>query len=183
MQGRLDIGSVRSEPRPGFGVETGSDTYRMLGGVVAWDRLDDRDLPRAGAAVTLRGEHSLSTFEGVRDYWRVRADGRAAWSVGYGLILETSGLLGLSGGDVPEYDLHRLGGPRFLPGILARQRWRRQALGLAGSVGREVFGFRVSLEAGAGGVWDELDEISLGDLQWGLGLGVARPTPLGPVML
>ena len=182
LLGRFDAGRVRSKRRPGLGVRSGTDDYRMLHGVIAWDRLDDRDLPRSGIAMGLRAERSLDLLGATRDYWRLRGDARAAWSPGR-WILEGTALAGLSGRDVPQYDLHRLGGPRFLPGHPREERWGRQAAGAAASLGRELRGVRVSVEAGAGNVWDRRDEMSLADLHWGVGLGLAGRTALGPVLL
>jgi len=182
VQARLDVGRVRSARRSDLGIRSGTDDYRMLRGLVAWDRLDDRDLPESGGAVSLRAERSLDRLSGPRGYWRARGDARAAWSPG-GWILEGAALAGLSGGEVPAYDLHRLGGPRFLPGHPREELWGRQVAGVSAGVGREIRGFRVSLEAGGGNVWDRFEEISPADLRWGAGLGVACRTPVGPVLL
>ena len=99
------------------------------------------------------------------------------------LIVEGSAVAGFSGSDVPDYDLHRIGGPRFLPGHPREELWARQILGVALSVGREVRGFRLSLEGGGGGAWDDREQVSLAGLQWGGGIGIARRTALGPVIL
>ena len=115
---------------------------------------------------------------------RLSADAREAWSPARGaVILEAMGRLGLSGRDVPEYDLHRIGGPRFVPGHPREELWARQVLGVAASVGREVRGFRLSLEGGGGGAWDRRQDVSLRALHWGAGLGIARRTVVGPVVL
>jgi NTE family protein len=182
VQGRADAGRVISDERRGL-VPAGEDPYRMLKGLVAWDRLDDTDLPESGVALTVRGERSLSALDGVRDYWRLRADGRAAWSPAGALIVEGAAVAGFSGRDVPDYDLHRIGGPRFLPGHPREELWARQVFGVAVSVGREVRGFRLALEGGGGGAWDRRAQVSLSGLRWGAGLGIARRTRLGPVML
>ena len=99
------------------------------------------------------------------------------------MIVEAAALAGFSGRDVPDYDLHRIGGPRFLPGHSREELWARQVFGVAASVGRDVRGFRLSLEGGGGGAWDRREQISLADLQWGVGACVARQTRLGPVTL
>lgn len=179
----LTAGRVRSEPRPGVTVETGEDEHRVLGGLLAWDRLDDRDLPRAGAALLARAEWSLAGLGATRDYWLLRADGRVAWSPLEGFAIDAAAALGLSERDVPEYELFRLGGPVFLPGRPREERWGRQLLAAALSPGFDVRGFRIALRAGAGNVWDGRDEISLGDLDWGIGAGVMRRTRFGPVAL
>jgi NTE family protein len=182
VQARAEAGRVRSEARRGLAAER-EDPRRMLKGLVAWDRLDDRDLPVSGAALSVRGERSLGALEDVRDYWRVRVDGRAAWSPAGAVIVEAAALAGFSGRDVPDYDLHRIGGPRFLPGHPREELWARQVAGIAFGVGRDVRGFRLSLAGGGGGAWDRREQVSLGGLRWGVGAGVARRTRLGPVTL
>ena len=82
LQARADAGRVRSEERAGIAAAR-DDPYRMVRGLVAWDRLDDPDLPESGIALAVRGEQQPHrAFDGVRDYWRLRADGRAAWTPG-----------------------------------------------------------------------------------------------------
>lgn len=182
VQARADVGRVRTAARSGIS-DAREDPYRMLRGLLAWDRLDDHDLPEAGAALLIRAERSLPALGDVRDYWRAHVDGRAAWSPRGQFTIEAEVLAGLSGRDVPEYDLHRIGGPRFLPGHPREERWARQVLGVAGSVGRDVRGFRVSLEGGAGGAWHRREDVAFDGLRWGVGAGIARSTRLGPVML
>src|SRR5262249_48208343 len=101
LQTSLAAGRIESEPRPGLGLQVGTDAYRMWRGAVAWDRLDDRDVPRSGLAVVARGEQSLAGLGADRDYWRARASARGALGRGHGFVLEAAALLGLSGGDVP----------------------------------------------------------------------------------
>lgn len=183
VQLRADFGRVRIEERRGISAER-DDAYRMLKGLAAWDRLDDHDLPESGAALSVRGERSLNGLGAARDYWRLRADARAAWSPARGaVIFEAMARAGLSGRDVPEYDLHRIGGPRFIPGHPREELWARHVLGIAASIGREVRGFRLSVEGGGGGAWDRREDVSLGDLRWGAGLAIARRTIVGPVVL
>jgi hypothetical protein len=182
-RGYLVAGRVTSEPPPGVPVASGEDEYRVLGTLVAWDQLDDRDLPRAGAALLARSEWSLTGLGATRDYWRLRTEGRVAWSPVSGFVLDAAAVLGLSDDDVPDYELFRLGGPVFLPGRPREERWGRQVLGAALSPGFDVRGFRIVMRAGTGNVWDRRDEISLHDLHWGLGAGLMRRTRFGPVAL
>jgi NTE family protein len=179
----LTLGRVSSAPRPGLPIAAGTDQHRTLGALLAWDRLDDRDLPRSGAAVVVRAERSLEGFGATRDYWRLRADGRAAWKPGGDFVIEARGAAGLSGRDVPDYDLFRLGGPAFLPGRPREELWGRQLLAATLSPGYDWRGFRVSLRAGAGNVWERRGDVSLADLRWGVGAGVTRRTRFGPIAL
>jgi NTE family protein len=179
----LGAGRVTSEARAGVPVASSEDEYRVLGGLLAWDRLDDRDLPRAGAAFAVRSEWSVTGLGATRDYWRLRTDGRAAWSPVAGLVIDGAVAFGLSERDIPDYELFRLGGPVFLPGRPREERWGRQLLAAALSPGFDVRGFRFVVRAGAGNVWATQDEISLGDLDWGIGAGVMRRTRFGPIAL
>jgi NTE family protein len=179
----LTAGRVSSEPPPGMPLTPGEDEHRVLGGLLAFDRLDDRDLPRAGAALVARAERSLTGLSATRDYWRVRVDGRVAWSPADRVVIEAAAALGLSERDVPDYELFRLGGPVFLPGRPREERWGRQMLAAALSPGFDVAGFRLVARAGAGNVWDERGSVSLGDMDWGIGAGVMRRTRFGPIAL
>ncbi len=180
LQARYEAGRVTTDARRGLG-DGRRDTYRMLKGLAAFDHLDDHELPESGLAIVVRGEHSLSG-EDVRDYWRVRGDARGAVSRA-GFFAEASGTLGIADGDVPQYDLFRIGGPRYLPGHPREELWARQVAGISASLGRDVFGFRVSVEAGGGGAFEHTEDIELSALQWGIGGGIARRTRLGPVIL
>ena len=179
----LTVGRVTSQARAGIPVAAGEDEQRRVGGLLAWDRLDDRDLPRAGAALSVRSEWSVTGLGATRDYWLLRTDGRAAWSPMEHLVIDGAVAFGRSERDVPDYELFRLGGPVFLPGRPREERWGRQLLAAAVSPGVDVRGFRVFVRAGAGNVWADPDEISLGDLDWGIGAGVTRRTRFGPIAL
>jgi outer membrane protein insertion porin family len=98
-------------------------------------------------------------------------------------VVEGAAFLGVSGRDVPVYDLFRIGGPGFIPGRPREELWGRQALGVSVAPGYDLFGFRVSLRVGAGNVWDDRSAVSLSDLRGGVGIGLGRRTPIGPVSL
>jgi NTE family protein len=183
LQAGLMAGRVEVESRPGVPVAAGTDDYRMLTGVLAWDRLDNRDLPASGAAVVGRGEKSLTGLGADRDYWRASATARAAAGLGGPFVLEAAAFAGLSGGDVPVYDLFRLGGPRWLPGRPRDERWERQALAFSLAPSVDVHGFRIALYGSAGNVWADRSSISLSDLRGGGGVGLARASRLGLIAL
>ena len=180
LQGRFEAGRVTTDARRGL-AGGGRDTYRMFSGIAAFDRLDDHDVPAAGAAVTVRGERSVAG-EGVRDYWRLSCDARGAVTVS-GFVLESSAMAGLSGDDVPDYDLFRIGGPRYLPGHPREELWARQVAGIAASIGRDVRGFRLSVEGGGGGAFARREDLRVSAFRWGVGAGIARRTRLGPLIL
>jgi hypothetical protein len=98
-------------------------------------------------------------------------------------VFDAAATAGLSDGDVPEYDLFRIGGPRFLPGHPREERWARQVAGISGSVGRDVHGFRLFVAAGGGGAFDRRADVRLSGFVWGFGGGAARRTRLGPIAL
>jgi NTE family protein len=179
----LTVGRVTAAPRPGLPLALGTDQHRTLGALLAWDRLDDRDLPESGSALALRAERSMGGLGATRDYWRVSAVGRAAWKPGGAFLIEAGGAAGWSGRDVPDYELFRLGGPAFLPGRPREELWGRQLLAATLSPGYDWRGFRIALRAGAGNVWDRRGDVSLRDLRWGGGAGVTRRTRFGPIAL
>jgi NTE family protein len=182
-QAGLAVGRLDSDFRPGLALPVQADDYRMINGMLAWDRLDDRDMPESGAALVLRGERSLEGLGADRDYWRAQGTARAAAKLARGFVVEASAFLGLSGRDVPVYDLYRIGGPGFLPGRPRDELWGRQALGLSLAPGFDMRGFRISLRAGAGNVWGDRSAVSLSDLRSGVGIALARRTRMGPISI
>jgi outer membrane protein assembly factor BamA len=179
VEAGLMAGQVESDPREGVFVGFGTDAYRMLTGAVAFDRLEEREAPESGLALIARGEKSLTGLGADRDYWRVWGTARGAASLGGPFVLEAAAFAGLSGRDVPGYDLFRLGGPRFLPGRARDELWDRQALAAWVAPSLDVRGFRVSAYGGAGNTWGSRDAISLSDLRYGFGLGISRASRLG----
>ena len=183
LQAGLAAGRVESERRPGLGLPVGTDAYRVLHGTVAWDGLDDRDLPDSGLAIVLRGERSLTGLGAHRDYWRAQATARGAIRLGHAFDVGAAALLGLSGRDVPIYDLFRLGGPLFLPGRPRDELWARQVLGLSLALSSDFRGFRITVHGGVGNAWEDRSQVSLSDLHGGAGLGVAYASRLGLISL
>ena len=89
--------------------------------------------------------------------------------------------MGLSGRDVPVYDLFRLGGPDFLPGRPREELWGRQVLGLALAPSYDVRGLRIAIHAGLGNVWSDRSRVSLSGLRSGAGLRMTHRSVLGLV--
>jgi outer membrane protein assembly factor BamA len=181
VQAGMAAGRVESVLPPGLGLPAGADAYRMLHGTVAWDRLDDRDLPRAGVAMAAAGERSLTGLGAARDYWRARALARGALGLGHSFVLEGTALVGLSGRDVPVYDLFRIGGPDFLPGRPRDELWARQVLGLSLAPSYDVRGLRIAIHGGLGNAWADRSAASLSNLRSGAGIRVTHTSVLGPV--
>jgi NTE family protein len=183
LQAGLAAGRVEVERRPVLGLPGAADAYRVLHGTLAWDRLDDQDLPLAGVALAIRGERSLTGLGASRDYWRARATARGAVGLGGSFAIEGTALLGLSGRDVPVYDLFRIGGPDFLPGRPRDELWARQVLGLSVAPSVDVRGFRIAIHGGLGNAWTDRSSLSLSDLRGGAGLRVTRRSGLGLLSL
>ena len=181
VQAGLAVGRIESAPRPGLGLPSGTDAHRVLHGTLAWDRLDDRDLPLSGVVLTVAGERSLTGLGAARDYWRSRATARAALSLGRSFVVEGAALLGLSGREVPVYDLFRIGGPDFLPGRPRDEQWARQVLGLSLAPSYDVRGIRIAIHGGIGNAWRDRSRVSLSDLRSGAGARVTRRSILGLV--
>jgi outer membrane translocation and assembly module TamA len=98
------------------------------------------------------------------------------------VTLQLDGFAGLSGHELPPYELFRLGGPVLLPGYHIDELWGAQALAASVSVRyRLIKNLRVVARAGAGGVWESRSDISSRGLPYGVGLGLYYPTRVGPV--
>jgi len=180
-QAGLAVGSIESAPRPGLGLPNGTDAHRVLHGTLAWDCLDDRDLPESGVVLTVAGERSLIGLGAAREYWRSRTTARAARSLGRSFVVEGAALLGLSGRDVPVYDLFRIGGPDFLPGRPRDEQWARQVLGLSLAPSYDVRGVRIAIHGGIANGWMDRSRVSLSGLRSGAGLRVTHRSVLGLV--
>ena len=181
-RGYMTVGSVSSDPRPGLPITAGSDRHRKAGRAPGLDRLDDRDLPRSGSALSVRAERSVVGWALAR-LLLTRADGHAAWKPG--------GAFRDRGRRRARVERPRRAGLRALPpgrpGVPARTS-PRGAVGRADARGRDLpsydwRGFRLALRAGAGNVWDRRGDVTLSDLRWGVGAGVARRTRFGPIAL
>jgi hypothetical protein len=183
LQAGLAAGRVEARRLPGLGLPPGTDAYRVVHGTLAWDRLDDRDLPLSGGAVAVRGERSLTGLGAARDYWRASATARGALSLGRSFVIEGAALLGLSGRDVPVYNFFRIGGPDVLPGRARDELWARQVLGLSLAPSYDLRGFRIGLRGGLGNAWADRSDVSLSDLRGGAGVRVSKRSPLGLVSL
>jgi outer membrane protein assembly factor BamA len=183
VQAGLMAGRVEVQPRAGVPIPSGTDACRMLTGAVAWDRLDERDVPESGFSLVGRAERSLTGLGADRDYWRAWGTAHAAVGLGGPFVLEAAAFGGLSGRDVPVYDLFRIGGPRFVPGRPRAELWERQALAAWIAPSIDLRGFRASVYGGAGNAWGSRHSISLSDLRHGIGLGIARTSRLGLIAL
>ena len=146
------------------------------------DTLDDLAWPEHGGRLSLLGEWSLTDLGADRDYWRVEAEGRAGRTLGGRLVAEVDGRLGVSGNDVPLYDLYRVGGVELIPGYHHEELKGAQTFAASLSLRYRLFGqLRVLARAGAGNVFAETADMSLEDMRWGVGTGLYHPSRIGPV--
>lgn len=182
IRAALGAGRVRTRPRPGLDFEARSDRVRILRGAAIWDRLDDPHFPTGGKSVSFMGERSLPSLGASLDYWRALVRGQAAISIGRSGVLEARLLAGASGGAVPPYELFRLGGPVWIPGLHRDELWGRQAaaVGISHSFVLKG-GLRLTARAAAGNVWDTRREVSIRSARKGIGVGLGLPTRIGPI--
>jgi len=154
--------------------------------LLAWDRLDDLSFPSAGSTTMLSGSSgAVRDLETDRssDYWRIAASGRLAQSLGERTVLELGLLAGTSGGEVPEHELFRIGGPT-VPGLYREELWNRQAAAGEISTRRLVWrNLHATVQAGAGSAWTDWDAATFESLHWGFGVALEMPTLVGPVSL
>jgi outer membrane protein assembly factor BamA len=176
----LTVGRAEVQSRPGLGLPAARDSVRRLAATLAWDDLDDRDLPSSGARLRLTAERSLGS---TRDHWRIQTRGEAVLPLASRVLLQGRFFVGLSGRDVPTYELFRIGGPALVPGLHRDELWGRQALGLSLGPTLIVSGFRLCLRTGAGEVWRVPRDITLRSLKRGVGIGLEKATRFGPLVL
>jgi NTE family protein len=182
FEAAMRLGSVTTFEEAGLDFAAGRDEVRTLevSGVV--DALDDRHYPTRQLRVELQGDWSFRGLGATFDYWKAELQARAAIPLGGRVTLQVDGFGGLSGHELPAYELFRLGGPVLLPGYHIDELWGAQALAASMSVRyRLIKNLRVVARAGAGNVWETRGAVSWDDLPYGFGLGLYYPTRIGPV--
>jgi len=178
------FGRVKTLPQAGLGQQETSDGVGQLFAGIAVDTLDDLHWPGAGGRLALDTEWNLESLGGTHPFWRLRLEGRLGRSVGRRAAVQLDGLLGLSGDDLPVYDHFRIGGPMLVPGYRFEELKGAQAL--AGSLTlryRALGPLELVTRLGAGDVFDERDAIRLGELRWGVSVGLYYPSRVGPMSL
>jgi NTE family protein len=178
------FGRVHTLSELGLPYPDESDDVRLLTGGVAYDVLDDFLYPEAGVRLEARADKSAKGLGASLDYWRSSVSARAAGRLGRRSVVALDAFCGISGGDLPVYELFRIGGPVLLPGWHEEELWGAQALAGAVSFRYRVIGqLRLLARVGAGNVWDERSLITLDSLKVGAGLALVQPTRVGPVSL
>ena len=178
------FGRVHTLSQLGLPYPDQSDDVRLLTGGATYDVLDDFLYPEAGVRVEARADKSAKGLGASLDYWRSSVSARAARRLGRRSVLEMDVFLGISGGDIPVYEIFRIGGPVLLPGWHEEELWGAQALAGAASFRYRLIGqLRLLARVGAGNVWDERASVSLDSLKVGAGLALVQPTRVGPVSL
>ena len=184
VEAGVRFGRVVTRARAGLDLPSSDDGQGAAFGRVVGDSLDDLAWPEHGRRLELCGDWSLAGLGAAREYWRARAEARAARRFGPRLVAQLDALAGFSGDDLPAYDWHRVGGVELLPGYRHEELKGPQALAAALSLRcRVVGGLRLLLRGGAGNVFARAADIDLQDLRWGLAVGLYHPTPIGPVSL
>jgi NTE family protein len=177
----LLAGRSRIDQQPGTPYASRTDTVVQAGVRFVADTLDDRFFATRGVRAVLHAEEALAGLGASLDHGR--AWGRVDGYVPFGRVglLEVHAFLGGSHGEVPAYDLFRLGGPDLVPGRAREELWDRWAgaasLGLGARLGRSL---RLYVRGGAGNAWSDAGAVGLGDLRAGGSLGIAYNTRLGP---
>jgi NTE family protein len=176
------FGRVKTEPEAGLELTESMDQVGTLFGGLVLDTLDDLAWPERGRRLAVSGEWSLGSLGAEREYWRARAELRAARPLGTRLVAQVDGRAGFSGDDLPVYDWYRLGGVDLLPGYRHEELKGAQTLAGALSLRYRLAGqLRLLVRGGAGNVFARTGDITLDGLRWGVGFGAYHPSPIGPV--
>jgi len=182
VEAGLRLGRVRTRAQAGIDLPDRSDQVGALFAGVSYDTLDDLAWPEHGQRLAIRAEWSIASLDADREFRAAFAEGRLARLFGRRLTLQLDVQGGVSRDDLPVYDWYRLGGSALLPGYRHEELKGAQSLAAAFSARYEVLGqFRLLARAGAGNVFVHTREITLRDPRWGLGVGLYRPSPIGPV--
>ncbi len=112
VEAGLAAGRIESAPRPGLDLPSGTDAHRVLHGTLAWDRLDDRDLPESGVVLTVAGERSLTPS------W---SRGRRSWACPGAKCRSTTSSASAGQTSCPAGRVRSCG-----PGRCSGSRWRRR---------------------------------------------------------
>jgi NTE family protein len=184
VEAGLHVGSVKTSLRSGLPFEAGTDAIASAWGTFAVDTRDDADLPEAGLLVSARLDQSLTGLGADLDYGRVTGRGQIAGRLGARGAFEANAFLGLSAGEVPPYDLFRIGGPDLVPGREIDELWGARAIAASLALRLRLVGpLRLVGRVGAGQVFAPETAFRLGDVAIGVGLGLVYPTRMGPVRL
>jgi NTE family protein len=182
FEAAMRLGSVTTFEEAGLDFAAGKDDVRTLEVGGAFDALDDRHYPTRQLRLAIKGDWSSRGLGATHEYWKTETEARAAIPLGERVSLQGDVFAGLSGHDLPPYELFRLGGPVLLPGYHIDELWGAQALAASLSVRyRLIKNLRVVARAGTGGVWETRADISASRLPYGFGLGLYYPTRIGPV--
>jgi NTE family protein len=182
LRAGLGGGRVTIRPRAALPSSAGHDDVWALEASAIWDTLDDPWRPRRGGRLAVSADKSLEGLGATHRYERLLGQGRAALPLPFG-VLQAEVFAGVSKGDVPFYDLFRLGGPSLMPGFHRDELWGRQALAGALSHSVDVGLLRLTARVGAGRTFDERRQIEVSSLHRGFGLSAEYATKFGPIML
>jgi outer membrane protein assembly factor BamA len=182
FRARFERARADTAEDPELGTPASREEIMTIGGLVLWDRLDDRWAPTRGASASLEADRSVTGLGATSDYWRAQATLRWAIPMGRAGTLEVSGLALTSGGTPPVSEQTQFGGPALLPGFARDELWDPYGGALSVSDRVTLLGrLQLVLRAGFGGAWDDRSSITLDSAEFGVGAGLHHPTPLGPL--
>jgi NTE family protein len=177
----LRVGTVETTQELGVDLLTGQQAQRLITGRYIWDDLDSLNLPGSGRIFSAQADRSEPALGATYGYWRLETEYHEAFRLGP-LVTQVRALYGYSGGDLPDSEKLRLGGPELVPGLAREQLWGDQALAASLQLGFDPVSIgRVYVRAGAGNVWQEVRDIAFNDLRFGIGIGGILATPVGPL--
>jgi NTE family protein len=183
LHGGFLLGAVETKQEPGLDLPLGTDQVRLLRAGLVMDDLDSLLWPERGGRLAVEGQWNIGRLGATRPYWRASAEGRLGQRLGQWWTVQVDAFVGLSGGDLPVYDLFRIGGPYLVPGYHHEELKGSQALAAAVSLRYRLAGpLRVFVRGGAGNVFPTRD-IRLADLGWGVGAGAVYLSRVGPLAL
>lgn len=155
-----------------------------LRAVVRWDDRDQTDFASRGRTIDLTAESSILSLSNSLSFTKFTAAASAVVDLG-SVVLTPSASIGAADRTLPSPELFSLGGQDMFFGWREDQQRGRQIV--VGNVDARIklplrifFDSYVSLRYDIGAIWENPENIRIGDMNHGLGLTVGIDTPVGP---
>lgn len=170
--------SLTSETRPEF------QPIATLRAVVKWDDRDKVDFASKGRSIDLIAESSILSLSRSVSFTKFLVGAHSTIDID-GILLTPGALVGAADRTLPNAELFSLGGQDMFFGWREDQQRGRQIVvaNLDATVRlpfRIFFDTYLSLRYDIGAIWENPENIRIGDMNHGVGLTIGIDTPVGP---
>ncbi len=155
-----------------------------LRAVIRWDDRDHIDFATTGRTIDLTAESSLLNLSNSVSFTKLTAGVSAVFDLG-SVVLTPSGLVGAADRTLPAADQFSLGGQDMFFGWREDQQRGRQIV--VGNLDARIrMPFQIfwdsylSVRYDIGAIWENPENIRIGDMNHGIGVTLGIDTPIGP---